>query len=160
VGFCGQIPSLLLAPVAGVLVDRWNRHRLLLLTQSLAMLQAFGLAALTFAGAVEVCHVVALSLFVGAVNSFDMTARQAFLTDMIERREDLPNAIALNSSLVNGARLVGPALAGVALAWTSPAVCFLANGVSYLAVLAALLAMRVPRRSAAPAAVSLARGLG
>jgi MFS family permease len=152
-GFAGQIPSLFLAPAAGVLVDRWNRHRLLLLTQSLAMTQAFTLAYLTGSGGITVAQVIGLSLFLGVVNAFDLTARQAFLTEMIDRREDLPNAIALNSSLVNAARLVGPAVAGVLLAEVGAAVCFLINGLSYLAVLAALLAMRPaarPRSAANP----------
>ncbi len=159
VGFAGQIPALVLAPFAGVLVDRWDRYRLILLTQTLAMLQAFVLAALALSGTVEVWQVAVLSLLLGAVNAFDMTARQAFLTDLVERGEDLPNAIALNSSLVNGARLVGPALAGLLLAWTSPGVCFLVNGISYLAVLAALLALRVPRHQPLPAGVPLMRQL-
>jgi MFS family permease len=151
VGFAGQIPSFVLSPVAGVLVDRWNRHRLLLLTQSLAMLQAFVLAALALTGAIQVWHILVLSLFLGVVNAFDMTTRQAFLAEMVEDRADLANAIALNSSMVNGTRLVGPALAGFVLAESSAGVCFLLNGLSYLAVLAALLAMRVrPHRRERP----------
>ncbi len=146
VGFCGQAPALVLAPFAGVFVDRWNRLRLLLLTQTLMMLQAFALAALALTGRANVPWVLGLSVFLGVLNVFDMTARQAFYTEMVERPEDLANAIALNSSMVNGSRLVGPALAGLLLAETSAGVCFLVNGVSYLAVLAALLAMRlVPR---------------
>jgi MFS family permease len=159
VGFCGQIPSFFLAPVAGVLVDRWNRHRLLLLTQTLAMLQAFLLAGLAFSGVVTVWQMVLLNLFLGVVNAFDMTTRQAFLTEMVQRREDLGNAIALNSSMVNGARLVGPALAGFLIAQTSAGVCFLVNGISYLAVLAALLAMRVPPRPREPHRAGLVHGL-
>ncbi|HKB38749.1 MAG TPA: MFS transporter, partial [Gemmataceae bacterium] len=116
VGCAGQIPSLFLAPVAGVLVDHHNRHRLLLLTQSLAMVQAVLVAALTWSGVITVWHILLLSAFLGLVNALDMPARQAFLTDMVTNREDLANAIALNSSLVNGARLVGPALAGLLLA--------------------------------------------
>src|SRR5262245_8213684 len=146
VGFVSQVPTFFLAPVAGVLVDRWDRHRLVLLTQTLAMLQAFLLAGLALANVITLWQVLLLSAFLGVVTAFDMTARQAFLTEMVERREDLANAIALNSSLVNGARLVGPALAGLMLASFSPGVCFLANAVSYLAVLGGLLAMRVPRR--------------
>jgi MFS family permease len=149
VAFAGQIPGLVVAPVAGVLVDRWNRHRLLLVTQTIAMLQALALAALVFANVLAVWHLVVLSLLLGVVNAFDMTARQAFLTEMIDRRADLVNAIALNSSLVNVSRLVGPLLAGMALWLTSAGICFLANGLSYLAVLAALLAMHVrPREHA------------
>jgi MFS family permease len=147
VAFAGQVPTFFIAPVAGVLVDRHNRHRLVILTQSLAMVQASLLALLTLTGAVAIWHVVALSLALGVIYAVDMTARQAFLTDMVERREDLANAIALNSSMVNGSRLVGPALAGLMLTLTNAGVCFLANALSYLAVLVALLAMRVtPRR--------------
>lgn len=151
VGFAGQVPSFFLAPLAGVVADRVNRHRLIVATQTLMMLQAFAVAALDLTGAITVWHILFLSLFLGLVTVFDMTGRQAFLTEMVERREDLANAIALNSSMFNGARLVGPALAGLVLAQTSAGVCFLLNGVSYLAVLAALLAMRVtPRRREKP----------
>ncbi|HEX5269076.1 MAG TPA: MFS transporter, partial [Gemmataceae bacterium] len=159
VGFCGQAPALLLAPFAGVIVDRANRHRLLLVTQTLMMLQAFGVAALAFSGRADVPSLVALSLFLGVVNVFDMTARQAFYTEMLDRREDLANAIALNSSIVNGSRLVGPALAGLLLAETSAGVCFAVNGVSYLAVLAALLAMRLPARPRPPVRGRIVAGL-
>jgi MFS family permease len=141
--FCGQIPALFLSPVAGVYVDRINRHRLLLLTQSLAMLQALLLAGLDFAGVLAIWHIVALSLFIGIVNAFDITARQVFLTEIIEDRADLGNAIALNSSIVNGARLIGPALGGLVLAEVHAGGCFLVNGLSFLAVLAALAAMRL-----------------
>jgi MFS family permease len=152
--FAGQIPALFLSPVAGVLIDRWNRHRILLLTQTLAMMQAFLLALLTWSGRLDVGLLVGLSLFLGMVNTFDMTTRQAFLAEMVTNRGDLGNAIALNSSMVNGARLVGPTLAGLILAQTSADVCFLLNGLSYLAVLLALLAMRLegprPRRATTP----------
>src|SRR5262249_42957309 len=138
VGFSSQIPSFVLAPLAGVVVDHANRHRLVITTQTVAMLQAFALAALTLTGMVQVWHVIALSVVVGVVNAFDMPGRQAFLTEMIDRREDLPNAIALNSSMFNGARLIGPALAGILLALTSPGICFFVNAVSFVAVLIAL----------------------
>jgi MFS family permease len=157
--FCGQIPALFLAPVAGVLSDRWNRHRLLLLTQSLAMAQAFALAALDYAGVIAVWQVLLLSLFIGVVNAFDMTTRQAFLSEMVEGRDDLHNAIALNSSMVNGARLLGPALGGLLLAQIGAGGCFLLNGISYLAVLAALLAMRLTPRPHPPAHPPLMHGL-
>jgi MFS family permease len=146
VGFSSQIPSFLLAPLAGVVVDRVNRHRLVIATQTVAMIQAFVLAALSLAGVVEVWHAVVLSAVVGVINAFDMPGRQAFLTEMIDTRDDLPNAIALNSSMFNGARFFGPMLAGLILAWTSPGFCFLINAVSFIAVLMALLAMRVPPR--------------
>ena len=111
VNFAGQLPAFFLAPLAGVLVDRWNRHRLIIATQTLAMLQAFLLTVLTLEGTVTVDWILALSVMLGLVNAFDMPARQAFLTEMIDERGDLGNAIALNSSMFNGARLVGPALA-------------------------------------------------
>jgi MFS family permease len=154
VGFASQIPAFFLAPVAGVLVDHWNRHRLIILTQTLAMIQAFVLAGLTLTGLLsrseDIVWLVALSVLLGLINAFDMPARQAFLTEMIDNKEDLGNAIALNSSMFNGARLVGPALATAILYVTSAGICFLANAVSYLAVLAALFAMHVsarPRKS-------------
>jgi MFS family permease len=159
VGFAGQIPGFFLAPVAGVVADHYNRHRLLLLTQTLMMLQAFALAALALAGVITVWQIIVLSVLLGVVNALDMTVRQAFLTELIERREDLANAIALNSSMVNGSRLVGPALAGFLLAQTSAGVCFLINGVSYLAVLAALLAMTVRPASRPARRPPLLRGL-
>src|SRR4029450_8275480 len=110
VGFAGQIPSFLLAPFAGVLVDRWNRHRLLVITQVLAMVQSLALAALTLTGTIRIWHVVALSVVQGLINAFDMPARQAFVVELVERREDLANAIALNSAMVKGARLLGPSI--------------------------------------------------
>jgi MFS family permease len=144
--FCGQVPALFLSPVAGVLIDRWNRHRVLMLTQSLAMIQALLLASLTLSGMIQVWHLIVLSLCLGMINTFDMTTRQAFLAEMVTDRADLSNAIALNSSLVNGARLVGPTLAGFVLAQASAGVCFLLNGLSYIAVLLALAAMRLQPR--------------
>jgi MFS family permease len=145
VGFVGQLPSFLLAPVAGVLVDRWNRHRLVVATQALAMAQALGLAALTLTGVVKIWHLIALSAFQGVINAFDMPARQTFVVEMVERREDLSNAIALNSVIVNSARLLGPSLAGVIIAEVGEGWCFMLDGVSYLAVIASLLLMRLPR---------------
>jgi MFS family permease len=146
-GFAGQIPAFLIAPAAGVLVDRWNRHRVLLVTQTLAMVQSGMLAALTLGGVITVWHVIALALFQGAINSFDMPARQAFVVQMVESREDLPNAIALNSSMVNAARLVGPSLAGFLIAAVGEGWCFAIDAVSYIAVLASLAAMRIPPRT-------------
>jgi MFS family permease len=152
VGFSGQIPSLFISPLAGALIDRVNRHRLVLLTQALAMVLALTLAVLAFTECVSVWQLVILSLLSGVIDAFDIPARQFLLTEMVGNGDDLANAIALNSSIFNGARLVGPALAGFLLAWTSAGVCFLANGISYLAVLAALLAMRLPasNRSGTP----------
>jgi MFS family permease len=147
VGFAGQIPSFLLAPFAGVLVDRWNRHRLLVVTQVLAMLQSLALAVLALSGVISIRHVIWLSVLQGLINAFDMPARQAFVVEMVERREDLPNAIALNSSMVNAARLVGPSLGGVIIAAVGEGWCFMIDAVSYVAVIASLLAMRVAPRA-------------
>jgi MFS family permease len=146
VGFCGQIPSLVVSPLAGVWADRWNRHRMVVATQALSMLQALLLAGLVLTGVVEVWHLLALSLFIGIVNAFDVPARQSFLVEMVGGREDLPNAIALNSSTFNAARLVGPSVAGAMIAAVGEGVVFLVNGLSYVAVIGALLAMRVPAR--------------
>ncbi len=143
VAFSSQIGSFVLAPIAGVVADRSNKHRLLVVTQSLAMLQAFVIGVLTLTHTVAVWHIVALALFISVVNAFDMPTRHAFLVEMIENREDLPNAIALNSSMVNGARLVGPAVAGLLIAVVGEGICFLLNSASYVAVIAALLAMRI-----------------
>ena len=146
VGFVGQLPSFLLAPFAGVLVDRWNRHRLLVVTQVLAMVQSLALAFLALTGLITITQVLFLSLFQGVINAFDMPARQAFVVEMVERREDLSNAIALNSSMVNVARLLGPSLGGVLIATIGEGWCFLLDGLSYLAVIIALLAMTVAPR--------------
>jgi MFS family permease len=147
VGFAGQIPSFLLAPFAGVLVDRWNRHRLLVATQVLAMLQSLALAILALTGRINITQLIWLSILQGVINAFDMPARQAFVVEMIERREDLPNAIALNSSMVNAARLVGPSAGGVIIAAVGEGWCFMIDAVSYLAVIASLLLMRVAPRA-------------
>jgi MFS family permease len=153
VSFAGQIPSFLLAPVAGALADRWDRHRMLVATQALAMAQAFGLAALVLSERVEVWQVIALSVVLGVVNGFDMPVRQSYMIEMLDDKADLGNAIALNSTMVNGSRMLGPAIAGLLVAAVGEGVCFLANGVSYVAVIGSLLAMRrVPRPAAGPSA--------
>jgi MFS family permease len=147
VGFAGQAPSFFLGPFAGVLVDRWIRRRLLIVTQALSLMQSALLAVVAFhgePGMATIWQIVVLALFQGVINAFDMPARQAFLVEMVETPADLPNAIALNSSLVNGARLVGPSLAGLLIALTDEGWCFVADAASYVAVIAALLAMRVP----------------
>src|SRR4029079_2690492 len=136
-------PSFVLAPFAGVIVDRWNRHHLLVATQALAMIQSLVLAVLALTGYIQIWHVIALSIFQGLINAFDMPARQSFVVEMVEKREDLPNAIALNSSLVNAARLIGPSIAGVVIAVVGEGWRFFIDGVSYIAVIASLLAMRV-----------------
>jgi MFS family permease len=150
VGFAGQIPTFFLAPLAGVWVDRWDRHRVLVVTQALAMIQSALLAWFAIAGTITVLHVIVLSVFQGLINAVDMPARQAFLIEMIESRDDLPNAIALNSSMVNGARLLGPSVAGVLIAAVGEGWCFAIDAVSYLAVIVSLLAMRIERRLRAP----------
>ena len=144
VGFAGQIPTFLLAPLAGVWADRWGRYRVLVVTQVLSMGQSLALAWLAFAGTISVRWVLALSAFQGIVNAFDTPARQAFVVEMVEDRADLPNAIALNSSMVNGARLIGPSVAGILIAATGEGWCFLLDGLSYVAVIASLLLMRLP----------------
>ncbi|MDA8326274.1 MAG: MFS transporter [Nitrospiraceae bacterium] len=148
VGFSGRIPSFLLAPVAGVLADRWNRRRLLVVTQSLAMLQAFCLSALILTKTITIWQLIMFSVILGCVNSFDIPTRQAFVVEMLEKKEDLGNAIALNSSLVNGARLIGPAIAGILIAAVGEGICFLLNGISYIAVIAALLMMGIRKPAA------------
>ncbi len=144
VRFAGMMPMSLLAPPAGVLVDRWNRHHVLIWTQALSMLQSIALAWLTFSKSINVGQVIALSAFQGIVNAFDAPARQAFVVEILDDRRDLPNAIALNSSMFNGARLIGPAVAGLVIASVASggeAWCFAIDAVSYAAVLIALLMM-------------------
>jgi MFS family permease len=143
VGFSGQIPTFLLAPFAGVWVDRLNRQHVLIVTQALAMLQSFALAFLTLTKHITVHEIIWLSALQGMINAFDMPGRQAFLVEMVEDRQDLGNAIALNSSMVNMARLVGPSLAGMVIAVSGEGSCFLIDGMSYLAVIASLFAMRL-----------------
>jgi MFS family permease len=152
VGFSGQIPVFFLAPVAGFAADRWNRRRILLVTQSLALVQALALSALAFTGTLTVGHIIPLSVFMGLINAVDMPVRQAFVVEMIERREELGNAIALNSSLFNGARLIGPSVAGLVVASAGEEICFLINALSFIAVIAALLSMKLRPRAPATAA--------
>ncbi len=146
VGFSSQIPSFLIAPFGGIFVDRWNRHRILITTQLLAMLQSLALAVLALTGIINIWHIIVLSLFQGCITAFDAPARQAFVTELVEKKENLANAIALNSSIFNGARLVGPAIAGLLIASVGTGVCFLIDGLSYIAVIAGLLAMRLKPR--------------
>lgn len=143
VAFAGQFPSFVLAPLAGVYVDRWNRHRLLIWTQVLSMLQSFALAALTLTGTVTVTWIIVLNIIEGMINAFDVPCRQSFVVSMIEDRNDLGNAIALNSSMFNAARLIGPSVAGFVIAFANEGWCFFIDGVSFLAVIGVLLAMRV-----------------
>lgn len=145
VSFAGQIPTFLLAPIAGVVVDWIDRRKVLVLTQALAMVQSLALAALTLTNRITISEVLALSAFQGLINAFDMPSRQSFMVQMVEDRADLSNAIAINSSMVNMARLVGPSLAGLLIAVKSEGWCFLVDGISYIAVIVSLLMMRVPR---------------
>ncbi len=146
VGFAGQIPSFILAPFAGVLVDRWSRHRLLVVTQVLALLQSLAMAILALTGLIRIWQVIVLSVFQGLINAFDMPARQAFVVEMVDRREDLANAIALNSSMVNAARLLGPSIGGVVIAAVGEGWCFMIDAISYLPVIASLWAMTITPR--------------
>lgn len=148
VGFAGQIPTFLVAPFAGVWVDRLDRRRVLVVTQILAMLQSLALAGLTLSRHITIQEIIWLSAFQGLINAFDMPGRQAFLVQMVDDKQDLGNAIALNSSMVNLARLVGPSLAGAVIAISGEGYCFLIDGISYLAVIASLLAMRVDSAAA------------
>ncbi|MFZ0428498.1 MAG: MFS transporter [Acidobacteriota bacterium] len=142
IGFAGQIPTFVMAPFAGVWIDRLDRHRVLVATQTLAMVQSLTLAVLALSGVITVWQIVWLSAFQGLINAFDMPTRQAFVVQMVEKKEDLGNAIALNSSVVNLARLIGPSLAGLIIAPLGEGTCFLIDGLSYVAVIASLLAMR------------------
>lgn len=144
VGFAGTIPSFLLAPFAGVLIDRWSRYRVLLVTQIISMIQASVLAWLSLTGGLDIWHIIVLSVIIGCINSFDMPARHAFVINMVNGKEDIGNAIALNSMMFNGARLIGPSVAGIILATAGEGACFLINAVSYIFVIVSLLAMKVP----------------
>jgi MFS family permease len=141
-GFASQIPILFLAPFGGYIGDRYNRHRGVIWTQSASLILAFGMAALTLVGIVRVWEIILIAFLVGIVNAFDLPIRQAFLVQLVGKR-DLPNAIALNSSIFNGARVVGPAIAGFAIGWIGEGWCFFLNGISFLAVIIALWQMRI-----------------
>ena len=144
VWFCAQIPVFVLAPIGGLAADRYSRHRIVIATQTLLMLQAFALAALTLSGRVQVWHVLVLATFLGVVNAFDMPGRQSLLIQMTGKA-DLLSAISLNSAMFNSARVVGPSVAGLVVAAVGEGRCFLFNGISFLAVIGALAAMRLPR---------------
>ena len=149
--FCSQIPVFILGPLAGLAADRFSRHKLVIITQTLSMLQAFALAALTLTGKVQVWHVLALGTLLGVVNAFDMPGRQALVIHMTSK-DDLINAISLNSAVFNSGRVVGPAIAGLVVGAVGEGMCFLVNGISFLAVIGCLVAMRLPpMHSEAPA---------
>ncbi len=143
VSFAGQIPSFLVAPFAGVWVDRLDRRQVLIWTQTLSMVQSLALAALTLSGHITIPLLLTLSVMQGVINAFDMPGRQSFMVKMVDDKRDLQNAIAINSSMVNVARLIGPSLAGMLIAVSSEGWCFLIDGISYLAVIASLLLMRL-----------------
>jgi len=151
VGFASQIPTFIFSPFAGVFADRWNRHRTLIITQTLA--------ALTLTGTVEVWHIVVLGAFLGCVNAMDIPVRQSFLFEMVERKDNLANAIALNALMFNSARLVGPSFAGVVVVVFGEGVCFLINALSFLAVIASLLAMRIKAKEIRSEKVHVVAGL-
>lgn len=145
VAFVNQIPSFLISPFAGVLTDRFDRRRIMLCTQTLCMIEALFLAILVLTGLIQVWHIMAFSLFVGTVNAFDAPARQSMVVELVDRKEDLSNAIALNSAIFNAARLIGPSVAGILIALVGEGYCFLINGLSYIAVIGALWMMRMPK---------------
>jgi MFS family permease len=147
VGFTSQIPNFLLAPFGGVLVDRFPGRRILIGTQILAMIQSLTLAALALSGVIQLWHILFLSLLQGLINAVDAPARQVFVIDLVEKREDLASAIAINSTMFNGARLIGPAIGGLLIAQVGEAYCFLVDGLSYIAVIWALLAMKLPPKA-------------
>lgn len=146
VGFAGQIPVFVLTSFAGVFVDRVDRRNLLIATQVLCTIQASLLAFLTLSGRIQVWHLILLSLFLGTINAFDMPTRHSFVIDMVEHKKDLGNAIALNSSMFNGARLVGPSIAGLLVGALGEGICFLLNAISFLAIIFTLLAMEMPKK--------------
>jgi MFS family permease len=146
VSFAGQIPSFLLSPLAGVLTDRLSRYRVLLVTQILSMIQAFIIAWLSLSGNIQIWQIIALSIALGCINAFDVPSRQSFVVDMLEKKEDLGNAIALNSLMFNGARLIGPSIAGIILATAGEGICFLLNAVSFIFVVTSLLMMKLKNK--------------
>jgi MFS family permease len=155
VGFASQLPVFLFAPLGGIVADRYNRQRVVIGTQAASMLLASALAALTLTGIVQVWHIFVLAALLGVVNAFDIPGRQSFLVDMVGK-EDLMNAIALNSSMFNGARIIGPAIAGILVAKIGEGWCFFANAISYVAVIIGLVMMRVQPRSHRPSGSPLA----
>ncbi len=159
VGFASAIPVFFLVPFAGVVADKFKRHRILAMTQGLAALQTFTVAVLVLMDQVAVWHVLLLGVFLGIINAFDIPTRQAFLVEVVENKEDLGNAIALNSFIFNGALLVGPSLAGVLIAFFGEGLCFVLNGMSYLALIGALYFMKIPDRKITSANLEVGRGI-
>ena len=159
VGFTGQLPIFLLTPFAGVLADRMNRHRVLVATQTLAMIQALILALFVFTGTIAVWHIVTLSIFLGFIDAFDMPVRQSFMVEIVQTK-DLGNAIALNSSIVNSAQLLGPSIAGILIASTGEGMCFLLNAISYLFVIVSLLMMKMTSKQIENPKTPVLKGVG
>ncbi|MBN2453630.1 MAG: MFS transporter [Candidatus Omnitrophica bacterium] len=157
VGFSSQIPTFVLSPLGGIVADRFDRRKLLVITQSLSMIQALVLAALVFSGMVRAWHIIALGFMLGCINSFDIPVRQSFLIEMVEKKENIGNAIALNSLMFNVSRMIGPSLAGIILALFGEGICFLLNGLSFMAVIWSLLIMDIPawKRKAGPVDIAL-----
>lgn len=146
VSFAGQIPTFLLSPFAGVVTDKFNKHKVLVITQVISFLQALALALITIFGHITIGQLVTLSIILGCINAFDVPSRHSFVIEMVEKKEDLGNAIALNSLMFNGARLIGPSVAGILLATAGEGICFMLNAISYLFVIASLLLMKVPEK--------------
>src|SRR5512145_2907690 len=148
IGFTSQIPTFVLAPFTGVLSDKYNRHRIMVLAQVFFMLQALTMALLVLFNLIEVWHIISLSVVFGIISAFDAPARQSLVVDLIDNPKNLGNAIALNSALFNGARLIGPAIAGIAIAAVGEGFCFLLNTISFFAVIIALLQIKIPVKKA------------
>ncbi len=146
VGFLGQFPTFVIAPFSGVFVDRWNKYTLLIGTQIAAMLQALVLSIFFLIGILQIWHIIVLNIILGIINAFDTPARQSFIIQMVDKKEDLGNAIALNSSMVNLARIIGPSIAGVLIATTGEGMCFLLNAISYIFVLVSLFLMKFDKK--------------
>jgi MFS family permease len=159
VAFAGQAPSFVLAPLAGVLIDRWDKRKVVLTAQFLAMAQSLTLALLAVTGVVRIWHLIVLRILQGLVNAVDIPARQSFIVDMVENKNDLGNAIALNSSMFNGARMIGPSVAGIIIALVGEWLCFLLDGLSYIAIIIALFYMKIKRRTANGPAKRISQGL-
>ncbi|HWR08594.1 MFS transporter [Sporomusa sp.] len=159
VNFCSKMPGFMLGPLAGLLVDRFSRHKIIIFTQIMSMLQALVMAVLVLSNRIEVWHVMALGTMLGCIQAFDMPARHAFIVDLVDDREDMNNAIALNSIIINVARLIGPSIAGILIAIVGEGICFLLNAGSFVAVIAALLAMRIRTKHIESASRSMCREL-
>jgi MFS family permease len=144
VGFTNQIPMLILSPISGVLTDRYDRHKIMLLAQVFFMLQSLTIALLVLFNLIQVWHIITLSVIFGIISAFDAPARHSLVIDLIDKPEDLSNAIALNSAIFNAARLVGPAIAGITIAVVGEGICFLLNAASFIAIIVALLKIRIP----------------